>query len=88
MFDPQTMIPDLNVNKQTKQYNTRATHFTEIVYLNKSQVNMLSLVFKKPNLCPVMPASWGVTHPRLHTQVNCYQVFVYIVEVMTNQSCT
>ena len=54
------MIPDLNVNKQTKQYNTGAKHFTEIVYLKQRQEDMLSLVFKKLNLCPVMPASRGV----------------------------
>ena len=43
-----------------KHYNTRATHFTEIVYLKQRQEDMLSLVFKKLNLCPVMPASRGV----------------------------
>ena len=54
------MILDLNVNKQRKQYNTRVTHFTKIVHLKQRQEDMLSLVFKKLNLCPVMPASRGV----------------------------
>ena len=36
------------------------THFTEIVYLKQRQEDMLSLVFKKLTLCPVMPASRGV----------------------------
>ena len=43
-----------------KQYNIRVTHVTAIVYLKQRQVDMLSLVFKKLNLCPVMPASRGV----------------------------
>ena len=54
------MIPDLNVNKQRKQYNTRATYFTEIAYLKQRQKDMRSLVFKKLNLCPVIQASRGV----------------------------
>ena len=51
------MIPDLNVNKP---HNNRAINFTKIVYLKQIQEVMLSLVFKKLNLCPVMPASHGV----------------------------
>ena len=54
------MITYLNVNKQGKQYKTRATHFMEIVYLKQRQEDMLSLVFEKLNICPVMPASRGV----------------------------
>ena len=54
------MIPHLNVKKTKKQYNTRATHFSEIVYLKQRQVDMKSLVFKKLNLCPFMPAPQGV----------------------------
>ena len=42
------------------QYNTRETHFTDIVYLKQRQADILSLVFKNLNLCSVMPASWGV----------------------------
>ena len=63
IFDTQDMIPDswFLIPEQTlKQYNIRATHFTSIVYLKQRQVDMLSLVFKKLNLCPAMPASWGV----------------------------
>ena len=54
---PQALIPDLNVNKQRN--SNRATHFTEIIYLKQRHTDMMSLVFKKQNLCPVMPASWG-----------------------------
>ena len=43
-----------------KKYNTRATHFTEIVYLKQKQECMLSLVFKKLDLFSVMPASRSV----------------------------
>ena len=43
-----------------KQYNTRATHFTGIVYLKQRQEDILSLVFKKLNPCPLMQASCGV----------------------------
>ena len=43
------------MKKKLMPYN-----FTEIVYLKQGQVDMLSLVFKKLNLCPVMPASRGV----------------------------
>ena len=46
----------MSTNKET--VNTRATHFTDIVYLKQRQVEMLSLVFKK-NISSVMPASWG-----------------------------
>ena len=41
------MILDLNVNKQRKQYNTRLTHFTKIVYLKQRQEDMLELSFQK-----------------------------------------
>ena len=56
-----------------------------MVYLKKSQEDMMSLVFKKLNLCPVMPASWGVnplatSHATSH--FNIYQVYVYIVGVI------
>ena len=43
-----------------KQYNIRITHFTEIVYLKQRKEDMLSLVFKKLNISPFMPASRGV----------------------------
>ena len=47
--------------QQTKKpYNTSAAHFTKIVYLKQRQEDILSLVFKKLNLCSVMPASRGV----------------------------
>ena len=49
------MIPDSNVKKTKKTVQHRATHFTEIVYLKQRQEDLLSLVFKKLNLCPVMP---------------------------------
>ena len=42
-----------------KQCNNKVTHFTEIFYLKQRQVDMLSLVYKKLNLCPVMTASRG-----------------------------
>ena len=35
-----------------------------------------------------MPASWGVNPLGLHTQLNIYEVFVYIVRVMTNKTWT
>ena len=53
------MIPHLNVNQQRLILNTRATHFSEMVYLKQRQVYMLRLVFKKLNLCPGLPASRG-----------------------------
>ena len=28
------------------------------------------------------------THSQIYTQLNIYQVYIYIVEVMTNQYCT
>ena len=70
------MIPDLNVNNQRKQYNTRATLFTKIVYLKQRQEHMLSLVFKKLNLSPVMPASRGInqlaiSHTSEHLSIIC-----------------
>ena len=54
------MIPDLNVNKQRNSTTLRRHIFTEIVYLKQRQEYVLSLVFKKLNLCPVMPASRAV----------------------------
>ena len=82
------MIPDLNVNKQRKQYNTRATHFTEIVYLKQRQEDMLSLVFKKLNICTVMPASRGVNPLATSHTVEYLSSICLIVGVMTNQSYT
>ena len=43
----------------TEKYNTKATYVLEIVYLKQKQVDMVSLVFKKLKLCPIMPASSG-----------------------------
>ena len=48
----------MSTNKET--VITRATHFTEIVYLKQRQVDIMSLVLKKLNLCPDMLASRGV----------------------------
>ena len=50
----------LAVQNNKKQYNTRTIHFSEIVYLKQRQVDMLSSVLKKLNLCPVILASRGV----------------------------
>ena len=50
----------LKSQQTKKQYNIRATLFKEIVYLKQRQVDIMSLVLKRLNLCPVMPASWGV----------------------------
>ena len=58
--DPEAMIPDLKINKQRNSTHHKATHFTVIVYLKQRQEDMLSLIFKKLNLCPVIPASRGV----------------------------
>ena len=66
------------VNKQRKQNNTRATHFTEIVYLKQRQEDMLSLVFKKLNLCPVMPAFRGVNPlTTSHTAEHLSSIWLY-----------
>ena len=54
------MIPHLNVNKQRNSTLLGRHIFTDIVFLKQRQVDMLILVFKKLNLCPVMPASRGV----------------------------
>ena len=54
------MNPDLNVNKQRNSTPLGQHIFTDIVYLKQRQEDMLSLVFKKLNLCQVMPASRGV----------------------------
>ena len=43
-----------------KEYNTKATHITAIVFFKQRQEDMLCLVCKKLYLCPVMPASRGV----------------------------
>ena len=52
------MIPDLNVNKETVQH-LGETICRDCLFKAKTG-RMLSLVFKKQNLCPVMPASRGV----------------------------
>ena len=45
-----------------------ATQFSEIVYLKQRQVDMLSFVFEKLNLCQVMPVFQGVNQlATLHT---------------------
>ena len=62
------MIPNLNVNKQRNSTTLGRHIFTDIVYLKKRQVDMLSLVFKKLMCCPVTPVSWGVSPlATLHT---------------------
>ena len=52
-----------------------ATQFTVIVYLKQRKEDILSLVFKKLNLCPFMPASRGVNplatlHSWSHDKLN------------------
>ena len=71
-----------------KQYNTRATQFTEIVYLKQWQEDMMSVVFKKLNLCPVMPASRGVNPLATSHTVEHLSSICLVVGVMTNYSCT
>ena len=65
------MIPDLNVNKHRKS-TTLGQHILQ------RQEDILSLVFKKLNLCPVMPASRGVnqlatSHTVEHLSSLCLQ---------------
>ena len=90
------MVPDLNVNKQRRQYNATATHFAEIVYLKQTQEDMLSLVFKKLNVCLVMPASRGVnplatSHTAEHLKSIClhtwshYKPILYLISYCLNK---
>ena len=57
--DPQAMIPHLNVNKQ-RDITTPSIAFFRDGYSKQRHVDMLSLVSKKLNLCPIMLASRGV----------------------------
>ena len=51
-------LMQISINKETVQHYGMT--FKKKFYLKQKQVDMLSLAFKKLNLCPVMPASGGV----------------------------
>ena len=49
----------MSTNKETVQHWGNTFHI-DCLFKAKKKVDMLSLVFKKLNLCPVMPASQDV----------------------------
>ena len=53
----------MSINRETVQHALGQHISTEKVYLKQKQVDILSLVFKKLNLCQVMAASLGVNPP-------------------------
>ena len=83
------MNPDLNVNKQTKQYIPMATFsvFSRARLIKAKTGVLTEFSFLETKSLSNSAGLLGlVTHSRLHTHFNNYQVYVPTVRVLTNHS--